>query len=70
MEIGTEGTPVQICKKLELQMGENIITWNIPTEDYGKYFKVGQTLPVIIKITSTYSSYPHIVKQFKTTVTF
>ncbi len=70
MEIGTEGTPVQICKKLELQMGENIITWNIPTEDYGKYFKVGQTLPIIIKITSTYSSYPHIVKQFKTTVTF
>ncbi len=56
---------VTVCKKMNLPMGKNSILWEMPDICKTEYFKAGNGYTVNVLVTSTYSSYPHIVKVIK-----
>jgi len=47
---------------LQLDTGKNSIKWKIPQEYINKYLKKGNVYVAVIKVSATYSSYPHIQK--------
>jgi hypothetical protein len=59
--------PVEVCAKTGLEMGKNSIGWDVP-EAYKAVLKEGSTYGVNLRIMSTYSSYPHIEKVIKSSV--
>jgi len=52
---------VTVCKNIQLEQGENSISWEIPLE-YVPLFLPGMTYNTNIRVMATYSSYPHIEK--------
>jgi hypothetical protein len=63
-----DGKPnrVQVVNKAALEMGKNSVSWEIPPELSKTVLKPGATYTVSIRLTATYSSYPHIEKFVKT----
>ena len=57
---------VQVVNKAALEMGKNSVSWEIPQELSKTILKPGTTCTVSIRLTATYSSYPHIEKLVKT----
>jgi len=65
-----EKRKITVCDKKEFQMGKNSLLWEVPEIIKIEYLKQGMGYDVIVKITSTYSSYPNIVKMIKSTLIF
>jgi DNA-binding beta-propeller fold protein YncE len=60
--------PVEVCARAGLEMGKNSIEWDIPLV-FRDVIKSGNTYGVNLRVMSTYSSYPHIEKVIKSSVT-
>jgi len=70
IEVETEKNILEVCDKLQLEIGNNSIKWKIPPEYAGKYLKKGSTYTVTIIISATYSSFPHIEKVVKSSLSY
>ncbi len=65
IEVETEKNIIEVCNGLQLDTGKNSIKWKIPKEYIDKYLKKGNLYVAVIKVSATYSSYPHIQKVVK-----
>jgi streptogramin lyase len=63
-----QGNTVEICTGIGAEMGKNSVDWDVPAK-YAALIKPGGVYSVILRIMSTYSSYPHIEKVVKSNIT-
>ena len=63
---GGNTVTARVMDKAELEMGKNSVSWEIPPGIKETVLKPGSTCTASIRLTATYSSYPHIEKLVKT----